>query len=279
MPWTDAHAHIWTPDTRAYPVVRETDGDGRAPRDFTPEVLLRHARPSGVGRFVLVQPGRYGTDNSYVLDSVERFPAFFRAVVSVDMALAGEAAEMAALGERGVSGLRVVAPPGAAGQWLDGRGYNAMFGVAAEVGHAICVLTRPAGLADVARMCLAYPSTTVVVDHMAMIGESGSIQDADLKALADIARRPRAFVKVSGLHALGQKSSPHDELAPTIRSVVEAFGPERVMWGSDSPYQVVDESYEDSIIPMRDRLDFLIDADRHQLLSGTANKVFFPPSP
>ena len=279
MPWTDAHAHIWTPDTHAYPVVREADGHDRAPRDFTPEVLLRHARPSGIGRSVLVQAARYGTDNSYVLDSVERFPALFRAVASVDVALAGDAGEMATLRERGISGLRVVAPAGAAGQWLDGRGYDAMFGVAAEVGHAICVLTRPHGLTDVSRMCTDHPSATVVVDHMAMIGESGSIEDADVEALVDIARHLSTYVKVSGLHALGQKGPPHDELAPTIKSVVEAFGPERVMWGSDSPYQVVDESYEDSIIPIRDRLDFLTDTDRQQLLSGTANKVFFPPSP
>ena len=61
-----------------------------------------------------------------------------------------------------------------------------------------------------------------------------------------------------------------------IRRVLDAFGPERLMWASDAPYQVVaPHTYEDSIALIRDRIDFLSDGDRDQLLKQTAERVYF----
>ena len=61
-----------------------TDFSTLEPRDFSPEVLFRHARPSMVGRMVLVQLPFYGTDNSFMTDTVERYPDVFRVVGVVD---------------------------------------------------------------------------------------------------------------------------------------------------------------------------------------------------
>jgi len=48
------------------------------------------------------------------------------------------------------------------------------------------------------------------------------------------------------------------------------------MWASDSPFQVQDEhTYEASVALIRDHLDFLSDADREQILRGTAEGFFF----
>ena len=47
------------------------------------------------------------------------------------------------------------------------------------------------------------------------------------------------------------------------------------MWASDCPFQVVDEVYEDSISLVRDKLDFLSDEDKDQILRGTAESVYF----
>jgi predicted TIM-barrel fold metal-dependent hydrolase len=61
-----------------------------------------------------------------------------------------------------------------------------------------------------------------------------------------------------------------------IRRVYEAFGPERLMWGSDSPYQVEKgHNYHDSISLVKERLDFLSAADREWLLRKTAQRVYF----
>ena len=275
MYWTDAHAHIWTPDTNSYPVTHDIYGDQRVPRDFTPEVLLRHSRPSGVGRFVLVQPDRYGTDNRYILDSVERFPAFFRAVVSVDPELAVNAGDMQVLLKRGVVGLHIVAPSQGMGESEGGLNYDTVFGVAAEVGYAICIRTRPGGLSDVVRMCSKHRDTVAVLDHRALIEESCSLDGEEMQAIISLSELPRAYIKVFGLHVQRQKKPPENELVLMIKNLVHVFGSERIMWGSDSPYQLMKEDYGNSISLIRDRLDFLDEADRQQVLSGTADKIFF----
>jgi predicted TIM-barrel fold metal-dependent hydrolase len=61
-----------------------------------------------------------------------------------------------------------------------------------------------------------------------------------------------------------------------IRRVVEAYGCQRLMWATDSPWQVMGgHTYRDSIDLIRVRLDFLTDEDRQWLLRGTAERLFF----
>ncbi len=272
--WIDSHVHLWTPDTKRYPFAIGTDAAAVAPKDFSPEVLLRHARPSGVGRAVLVQTILYGTDNSYMLDAIERFPTVFRMAAMVDRHSERLADEMSNLRERGVTGFRIIAPPDGADGWLDDAGYNEMFKIAAKTRQAMCPLTQPEGLPEIDRMCGLYPDTDVVIDHMARIGEQGSVDDGKVRMLCGLARHPNVYVKASRFHSLGARKPPHDDLLPLIRRVLDAFGPERVMWGSDSPFQVLRGTYEDSIAVVRERLG-LSDEDRRQVLAGTASKVFF----
>ena len=83
-------------------------------------------------------------------------------------------------------------------------------------------------------------------------------------------------MKISAFYALGKKKPPHDELAPMVRRLLDAFGPKRLMWASDSPYQLQGENtYKASIAFVRDRLDFLSKTDREWLLAKTAEAVYF----
>ena len=83
-------------------------------------------------------------------------------------------------------------------------------------------------------------------------------------------------MKVSAYYALGKKQPPYLDLVPMIRRLLDAYGPERLMWASDSPYQLVGEhTYAASIALIRDRADFLSATDREWLLRKTAEKVYF----
>ncbi|MBM3458341.1 MAG: amidohydrolase, partial [Armatimonadetes bacterium] len=98
----DAHSHIWTPDTNRYPLGPGYLKENMKPPSFTAEELFSHCRPEGVERVVLIQMSFYGFDNSYMLDSMERFPGKFGAVGVVDWTAARPDEEMARLGKRGV---------------------------------------------------------------------------------------------------------------------------------------------------------------------------------
>ena len=283
MNWIDAHVHVWTENEDAYPrrpsypipggvTIKE---ESIEPKHFPPETILEHGKGSGVDRVVLIQMSFYGTDNSYMTDAIKRYPNAFRGVGYVDPNDPDVGYDMATLLEKGVTGFRIVPEAGTERDWLQTEGYDAMFRSAEETRQAIGVLINPDALKEVDRMARKHPNTVVVIDHMSRIGGAGQIRKKDIEDLCALAERKNVYVKVSAFNALGRKEPPHDELIPMIRHIYDAYGPNRLMWASDCPFQVVTETYEDSITVIRDRLDFISNEDKEQMLRGTAENVYF----
>lgn len=274
--WIDAHVHVWTPDTQRYPLATGFQTADMQPPSFTDEELLAHCQPEGVDRVVLIQMVFYGFDNRYMLDVIAARPQTFVGVGIVDPYAEGVAQTLKELVQRGVRGLRIHPADHEAKDWVNNEAMLNLWRTAREQGVAICPLINPVDLPHVDAMCAKFPGLTVVVDHFARIGLDGNVTDSQLEALCKLARYPNVYVKTSAFYALGQRRAPHLDLAPLIRRVVDAFGPQRLMWGSDCPYQVQEgHTYRDSIALIRDRLDFLSDSDREAILKGAAESVFF----
>lgn len=282
MNWIDSHVHVWTkneelyPRRSSYPIPAGFDIKDFpvAPAHFPPETIMSHATPFGVDRIVLVQMSFYGTDNSYMTDAIKRYPESFRGIGYVDPDDIDVGYGMATLLEKGVTGFRLVCESNAP-NWLQSDGYDSMFRAAAETRQAIGVLINPEGLNELGRMAAKHPDTIIVIDHMSRIGANGQIHREDVKRACELAIYKNIYVKISAFYALGRKEPPHTELIPMIRHFYDAFGANRLMWASDCPFQVVDETYEDSISLVRDDLEFLSVEEKDQILRGTAESVYF----
>jgi predicted TIM-barrel fold metal-dependent hydrolase len=276
--YIDAHVHIWTPDKSRYPRSgRDRDAQFQ-PASFTPEELFANTKPRGVKRVVLIQMNFYGFDNSYMLDAIKKYKGVFRGVAMVDETAPNVAQNMRHLAALGVRGFRI-SPGDQPHTWLDSPGMAALWKCAAETSLAVCTLVNPDALPSIDRMCAKFPQTKVVIDHLARLGIDGPIRESDVSSLCDLARHDHVYVKVSAFYALGKKQYPYLDLADTIRRVRDAYGANRLMWGSDSPFQVENgNSYAGSIELVRDRLDFLTSDDRKWMLRKTAEKVFFEAS-
>lgn len=276
LPYIDAHSHVWSPEVERWPLAgRQTRADLK-PASFTPEELFRLAQPERVGRVVLIQHSVYHAfDNSYLIDCARRLPGRFSLVGMLDDTLPHPETKFRELLPLGVRGLRIT-PRIRGEKWLDGPGMEGLWKCGAETGQAMCCLIDASDLARVAAMCQRHPATPVVIDHFARIGADGTIREADVKALCDLAKHPRVTVKLSAYYALGKKEPPYLDLLPLVRRVLDAFGVERCMWASDAPYQVQPpHTYAASIALLRDRADFLTAGDREWLLKKTAERVFF----
>ncbi|HVJ86047.1 MAG TPA: amidohydrolase family protein [Caulifigura sp.] len=275
--FVDAHSHIWTDDVAKYPLVNNQPVSKLAPRTFTADELLAIARPVGVSRVVLIQHRPYfGVDNRYLVDVIAAYPGVFSGVACIDAEQATPEREMQRLKGLGFRGFRIQPGEGGAARWIDSPGINAMWSAAAREGLAICPLLGAEELGQVDEMCRKYPETTVVVDHFARIGMTGDFPEKDVQALVGLKRYHRVNVKVSAFYFLGRKKPPYDDLAPLIRRVLDAFGPDRLMWGSDCPYQLgAGNNYAASLELIQKGLDFLIASDREALLRKTATRVFF----
>lgn len=275
MNYIDAHSHVWTPDTGHYPLAAGFLRANMEPASFTAQELLAQAEPVGVDRVVLIQMSFYGYDNRYMLDAMKMFPGKFSGVAVIDQTALRPETEMRELKKQGVRGFRIYPKNTPVDKWLDGEGLQAMFKTGAEERLSMCCLIDPRALPALDRACRKFPETPVVIDHLCRIGVTGEIHAADVKALCDMAQHKQVTVKVSAFYALGKKKPPYLDLAPLIKQVYDAFGPERLMWATDCPYQVVDHTYKQSIDLIRHGLDFLTDADKEWLLKKTAERVFF----
>jgi predicted TIM-barrel fold metal-dependent hydrolase len=303
MGYIDAHVHIWTDDTDHYPLGPGRTKEEMQPPRFTPEDLFKHTKPSGVDRIVLIQMTHYtpagefstkvnGFDNRYMLDMMKLHtvksggkdvPAF-AGVAVIDPTAERPDDEMRRLLKLGVRGFRIYGGVWRNGRrsdapdhrgWLSAPGYARMFAAASETGQSICGLIDPPDLPALDAMCRRFPDSPVVIDHMCRIGVDGQVRDDDVKALCDTAKHKRVRVKISAFYALGNKKPPHDDLATMIRRLFDAYGRERLIWASDCPFQVANETYQDSIALVRDRLSFLSAGDKEWLLRKTAEQTFF----
>ncbi|MBA4016718.1 MAG: amidohydrolase [Pirellula sp.] len=274
--YIDAHVHVWTPDVKKYPLASGYKPADMQPSSFTPDELFAHARPCGVDRIVLIQMSFYKFDNSYMLDSIAKHPGVFSGVAIVDHEKAKVADAMRDLAKKGVRGFRLAPGKEPADKYFDGKGMASMWRTGAESNLKMCLLINPEALPTVDKLCEKYPDTPVVIDHFARIGIDGKIADGELAQLCRLARHKNTFVKVSAYYALGKKMSPYMDLLPMIRLLHETFGPQRLMWASDCPFQVQNgHNYRDSIDLILKRADFLNDEDRKQILGKTAERVFF----
>jgi predicted TIM-barrel fold metal-dependent hydrolase len=179
------------------------------------------------------------------------------------------------LGRRGIRAFRIhprlsQQPPA---RWLQPAGYQTMFATARRTGQALSCLIDPDCLPELDRMCMAYPDTPVVIDHLCRIGADGTIRDADIDALCALARFPRVRIKLGAFYALGRRQPPYDDLQPLLRAVIRAFTPQRCMWESDCPYQLVPPHTYQASLDVITRLNLDADA-RDWILRRTATEFF-----
>ncbi|HEX8910725.1 MAG TPA: amidohydrolase family protein, partial [Humisphaera sp.] len=277
--YIDAHSHVWTADTVRFPLGPWITPDQMDPPDFSAERLLAVAGPHGVDRVVLIQHAPYyGGDNAYLIDCARRFPGRFSVVAIVDERRPDLADHLRRLRAQGVRGLRVgptryadrtmVKDPA---RWLEAPAMRALWARATELGLVICPLVSADYLPTLDPMLAALPDATVAIDHFGHAEKPDEVRD-----LLKLARHRRVHVKASGLYKFGDRRAPYDDLSPMVRRVVDAFGPDRVLWGSDCPYQLQGgNNYGDAVALFARGLDDLGPADRTAILRDNARRLFF----
>lgn len=278
--WIDAHVHVWTSDLDRFPLDAQFAPQQMVPMSFTDSELFGHCRPSGVDRVVLIQMNFYGLDHGYMFEVMQNNPGVFSAVALIDFQSEGllpsdVTAKARELVSQGVRGFRLHSM-GDAGAWPDNPLMNTLWRTAGEDGFAVCPLINPGDIESIEQLCRKHPDTRVVIDHFARIGLSGQIEQDRLESLCQLAKFPNVYVKTSAFYALGKKQPPYWDLLPMIRRVLDAYGPERLMWASDCPFQVQGEhTYQASLDLILHHADFLSPGDKQWLLRDTAERVFF----
>ena len=276
----DAHAHVWSGDLAKYPLGPWATRADMKPPTFSVEQFLALMHANDVGRAVLIQHAPlHGYDNSYILDSARKHQGTFSVVAMINERTPNLKERLRDLRNQGARGIRIgptkhadrtlnVDPP----NWLKAPGMVRLWRHAAELGVAICPLLGPDFLPSLDPMCQANPDTLVVIDHLGHIDMS---RPETVASLTRLARHRNVHVKVSGFYKFGDKKAPYGDLAPMIHPVIDAFGPDRLMWASDCPYLLTEgNNYADALALIREGMG-LSKGDRSKILRDTAARVFF----
>ena len=230
----DAHQHFWQLAARAgaWPPPALTP----IYRDFHPDDLAALLHQNGVAATVLVQSLPDEADTRFMLDLADHH-AFIGAVVGwVDLKAPAAAARIAALAaHRKLRGLRPMLQDLDDDGWIDDHALAPAVDAMLRHGLRFDALVLPRHLPSLLAFARRHPELPIVIDHLAKPA-MGAVPDARwLHDMARLAAEPRVECKLSGMVTEAGPEWTVEQLAPYARHVLEVFGPERVMWGSDWP--------------------------------------------
>jgi predicted TIM-barrel fold metal-dependent hydrolase len=222
MPFIDTHAHVFL---RSLPMV--------ANRRYTPGYdaslpsYIQMLTDNDVGCGVLVQPSFLGTDNRYLLDALDRYPAALRGVVVVAPDIQDE--DLADMNQRGVTGIRF----NMIGRDIAGIATpetKALLRRVGALGWHVEVQARGSDLPAVLRHLESFDGH-LVIDHFGLPDPRLGVRDPGFRALLKEGEAGRTFVKLSA----GYRCQGLD-VAPLAGALLATLGPRRLLWGSDWPW-------------------------------------------
>ena len=267
----DAHTHIWKKD----PAHPDPSATTVSPASDVPLDLLRHYMDEhGVGRAVLVQPMFPGEDNSLVADAARAEPGRFAAVAVVDPRRP-EAPDRLEywVKERGCRGLRLRPSfPGEGAAFEQ----DPLWKRARDLGIVVSVLARMEHVAAIRSRAERFPEVPLIVDHLAHPDVAAGAASPAFRALLELAGCPNVRVKPTGFYYYSRQGYPYDDCGDFFRAVVDRFGPDRLIWGSDFPHVLLKSGYGPALHLFERRFPWVGRAERERILGTNAERLYWP---
>jgi L-fuconolactonase len=270
----DSHHHLWrfTPD--AYGWI--TPDMAVLRRDYLGSDLAREMRAAGIDGALAVQARQTLAENDDLLGEADAHPGILGIVGWVDLA-APDADEV--IGRyaaqprfRGVRHIVQAEPDG----FLEGEAFNR--GIAALHRHGLVydVLIVGRQLPEATAFVDRHPRQPFVLDHIAKPTIiDGHFDQAWADGLVELARRPHVSCKLSGIVTeVRQADWTPALLRPYVDTALEAFGPSRLMFGTDWPVCRLRTEYGEWVRALEQLIGDLSAGEQTAIFGGTAARVY-----
>ena len=237
-PVIEWNAHIFSPDVQRYPFHPQAayQPDVSAQPADPLAAYLKHLDREGVDRAVIVHPEPYGDDHALILDCLKREPDRLRGT-SLFYPKDPEAPQK--LIELIRQEPRIVATRFHAHRgketYLDSfadTGVRALWKQAVDLNLIIELHIGPNYAQQAGEAIRAFPGCKVLIDHLAEPYMGTGVEFAHV---LDLAEFPNVYMKLSGLDYFAEDAPLYESARSFTRRVIEAFGPERMVWGSGTP--------------------------------------------
>jgi L-fuconolactonase len=283
-PTVDAHQHLWDLKIRAQEWLRAPE---LKPiwRDYDLHDLEPEAREAGVDKTVLVQVAASVEETREFLAFAACNKLIGGVVGWLDLAGPDPAGQLAALreapGGQSLRGIRHLVEGEPDPAWLARPEVRGGLKAVADAGLPYDLLVNPLQATAALNAVRALPELTFVLDHLgkpdiAATAAEGSVPDAHWSAwIHQLAAEPNVVCKLSGMVTEAHWTTwTVTDLRPYADVALDAFGPDRLMFGSDWPVCLLAGTYTEVFGTARQLTDLLSEDERAAVFGGTAVRVY-----
>jgi len=158
--------------------------------------------------------------------------------------------------------------------WVLQPRLDAAFRAIIELDLAFDLLIRPRHLASSLTLLMRYPDLRAIVDHCAKPDIAHGAWQPWADGMRRIAGETSAFCKLSGLVTEARPDWKIDHLRPYVEHVIECFGPQRVVWGSDWPVMTLNSDYGQWLYAAQELMEALSESDRRAVMGLNAARFY-----
>ncbi len=268
----DCHAHIYGEDEKKYPTIEKPY---RPPaRKGTVSHLKQEMTSNGVRYVTAIQTSTfYRWDNRFTSDSARDNSDFMVGVITLDPDNPDSPGLLRRyVRDYNVRGMRSI--PAKDGR-LDNPGVDRLWATAEELGVVINVLTDRHKRGEIESLAKRHPHLRLVIDHCLNIN-TGPELDATVSDVLRLAELPKAHAKLTFIPTGSAEEYPCRDLHDACRQVINAFSPQRCVWGSDFPCELwcPKISYAQHLKIFTDELELDLPAKK-AVLGETAYELWF----
>lgn len=269
----DAHQHFWSYEAGQYPWIPAGSPLARA---WLPADLAALQAPLGLDGSIAVQARQTIGESDWLLALADRDPRIKGVVGWVDLRSGRVDDDLRRLAAHPrFVGVRHVVQDEPDPSFMDGADFRRGISCLARHGLTYDILVYPRQLEAAARLAGAFPDQPFVLDHLA----KPPVREGGLEPwrthLRRLAASPNVQCKLSGLLTeADHRCWTPGQFLPYLEAALEAFGPRRLMFGSDWPVCLLAGSYSQAFRMVADFVGGLPEADREAILGGNCARFY-----
>lgn len=235
------------------------------------ELALDSMIRNGVDKALLIPLAMVDSLNPYLIECMRRFPGRFSVVATVDPHRPDASERLEEWAHQGAEGVRL-SPADPLSIWRK----------AAELGLVVSLRRRVEDTIadDFRRKVESLPDVKIVIEHLGCRREDTTPPFDTFRKVLALAQYPNTFMKVPGLGEIcprpahfPQPHTPFQHIPPVIEMAMDAFGPRRLMWGSDYPHVAEREGYGNCLRLLMEHV-VKRKEDREWIFGKTATTLF-----
>ena len=274
FPRIDSHQHFWRYHPEEYSWI--DDSMVLLRRDFLPEDLQPEIQRAGIEGVISVQARQSVEETRWLLELAANHSFIYGVVGWVpltDTKLRKILESLAGSGR--LKSVRHVLQGEADDRYMLRSDFNCGISLLKEFQLAYDILIFERHLPYVLEFVRQHPQQVFVLDHIAKPRIRDRVISPWRENMRELAKFPNVYCKISGMVTEADYTCwKEEDLVPYFDTVLEAFGPSRLLFGSDWPVCLVAASYGSWIAVVRRQIASLTDSEQSAILGGTAARVY-----